>query len=70
MLNISSKNSDGCGIDTKTRPIKFLANLFKRKKGSGEDHFSEMDRASQSGMLRKKKVLSCLTKIRKFYIIL
>ncbi|XP_073996364.1 uncharacterized protein isoform X1 [Rhodnius prolixus] len=48
MLNISSKNSDGCGIDTKTRPIKFLANLFKRKKGSGEDHFSEMDRASQS----------------------
>ncbi|KAK9509654.1 hypothetical protein O3M35_006919 [Rhynocoris fuscipes] len=47
MLNIS-KNSDGCSIDAKTRPIKFLANLFKRKKSSGDETFSEMDRGNQS----------------------
>uniref|UniRef100_A0A0A9XZ02 Ribosomal protein S12 methylthiotransferase RimO n=2 Tax=Lygus hesperus TaxID=30085 RepID=A0A0A9XZ02_LYGHE len=46
MLNISSKNSDGCGIDARTRSIKFLTNLFRRKKP--EETLSDMEKGSQS----------------------
>ncbi|XP_014241080.1 uncharacterized protein LOC106661870 [Cimex lectularius] len=48
MLNVSSKSTDGCGIEAKTRPIKFLANLFKRKKGPKDETCDEMDKSGQS----------------------
>ncbi|CAH1399035.1 unnamed protein product [Nezara viridula] len=57
MLNISSK-SDACSIDVATKPIKFLVNLFKRKKANAVNS-SNMEASNHSvGVTRIPSTLS------------
>lgn len=48
MLNITSKN-DGCGIDIKTKPLRFLVNLFKKKRIPEIPTPNVMESGSRSG---------------------